>query len=106
MSGRFLHFGFNPHRRSVVPEKRMSMSDFQKGIEAYFDKTCEDWYRYGAQNYVVYTDVAAKDLANGLKAVQGFEQIACFATSFDPSDEDANGLMIQDFWDWLWKSRI
>jgi hypothetical protein len=65
-----------------------------------------DWYRYGAQNYVLWTDLPLADLAPDIVALPGYSNVYIFVSELPMTTSDAcNGLMPHRFWEWLQKPR-
>lgn len=100
---RFVHLGFNP-LGSSPPSVPYNVQLMQVAIENYLRQSASDWYRYGAQNYVVWTHEHVTELTTNLRQQPGLARIYIFATDFSPAT--ANGWMPHAFWDWLYKARV
>jgi hypothetical protein len=94
----FFHIGLKP------PPGTIFLVGIQKSLEAYLTSLNGDWFRYAAQNYVVWTNLDASELAQGIRGTNGLENLAMLITPFSP--ERANGFMPQEFWTWLNKARF
>jgi hypothetical protein len=92
---RFVHLGVNPRVGFVLP--------IRAKIETYLSGAVEDWYRFGAQNYVLWTNRGLVEIAQGLTSQPGLGDYYVFLTEF--SAADSNGMMPKEFWDWLYKAR-
>ena len=73
MTGRYVHLGINPQPGEEVampPAWNAALEDF---LTAHVD-----WYRFGAQNYVLCTDAELHALQEGIHALSGFEHMHLF----------------------------
>ncbi len=93
----FVHLGFNPGRVLSL--------NVNKQIENYLDSVADDWYRYAAQNYVVWTNKDVTSLSKELTQQAGLESLYVLATEFSRAPAHCNGMMPKKFWDWLNKPR-
>jgi hypothetical protein len=100
---RFVHLGFNPVGSSP-PSFFSDNQRMREAIESYLHQNAGDWYRYAAQNYVVWTHEGLSEFASNLRQQPGLQNIYLFVTEFSPVG--ANGWMPQAFWDWLFKPRV
>lgn len=94
----FYHIGIKPE---VFP---WSVNQIQKNLDAYLTSLNGDWIRYASQNYVVWTNLEALELANGIRAAQGLQTLVMLITPFHP--DWANGYMPPEFWQWLRRIRF
>ncbi len=92
---RFVHLGLNP--RTLLPR------DTHNKIENYLNAVAIDWYRYAAQNYVLWTNKDLASLTRELTQLPDLQNFYFLATEF--SRPQANGMMPQVFWEWLSKVR-
>ncbi|MFZ0640646.1 MAG: hypothetical protein WAM59_13210 [Candidatus Acidiferrales bacterium] len=92
---RFVHLGINP--RGILPIGTHAT------VEKYLDTAASDWYRYAAQNYVLWTNADVLALARGVTSLPGMSNFYVFVTEF--SHAAANGMMAREFWDWFNRSR-
>jgi hypothetical protein len=94
---RFVHVGINPKGAGIetlVPNA---------AIEAYLTANVPDWFRYAAQNYVLWTNLPVADVARQITNIGGLSQMYVFAVEFHATNQ--NGMMPQNFWNWLYKPR-
>ena len=99
---RFVHVGLNFRRILPAP----AVKTIHNCVQAYLDTLGGDWYRYAAQNYVVWTEKDPASLSREITQQPGLTNIYVLATEFNPSPYTANGMMPKVFWDWLHKQRI
>ncbi|HKW18261.1 MAG TPA: hypothetical protein VJO35_12205 [Terriglobales bacterium] len=92
---RLVHVGINPN--VIFPATR------REAIEKYFNTVATDWFRYGSQNYVLYTNAELDALTQGLTQLPGMQGAFVFATEISPFA--LGGMMPSQFWDWLNKPR-
>jgi len=65
-----------------------------------------DWYRYGAQNYVVWTAMELSELATQIAHLPGYANVYVLLTEVaNPGPMGSNGWMPVQFWNWLNKPR-
>jgi len=93
---RFVHVGVNP---------RDTLVGWNQVIENYLNNIAGDWYRYAAQNYVVWTDVDLGILSKGITGQPGLGSLYVLATEFTIGPAGCNGMMPKQFWDWLHQNR-
>lgn len=93
---RFVHLGINP--RALVFAIAVNSN-----VEAFLNKNAADWYRYGTQNYVVWTDIALADLADAIRKLPNMANSYVFASEMS---EERDGMMPKEFWEWLNKLRM
>lgn len=96
---RFVHMGVNPGTVFVLA-MRTPLEKFLEGSQE-----VQDWYRYGAQNYVLWTDADFVELANEITAQKGLGSVLVLLTEFSPGPQKCNGMMNPEFWKWLQKPR-
>jgi hypothetical protein len=94
----YYHVGIKP------PTFPLFIAGIHSLLDGYLNTLNGDWFRYASQNYVVWTSLAPSELANGIRATRGLENLILFITPFQPSW--ANGYMPQEFWNWLQKPRF
>ncbi len=90
---KLLHLGVNTRaasHRAVHPV-----------LEAYLNTLSGDWYRFGAQNYIVWTDKGPLEISREIIALPKFADFYIFATPF--SFASCNGMMPKEFWEWITK---
>ena len=92
---RFVHLGFNARGRYEP--------GVNKQIEGYLDSVARDWYRYGRQNYVVWTNRDLASLSKELTQLPGLALYFVLTTEF--SRTQINGMMAPQFWEWFNKPR-
>jgi hypothetical protein len=90
----YYHVGIKPPFLMLMPNQT---------FEAYLNTLKGDWFRYGGQNYIVWTHVTAQELAEGARNTKGLENLIILVTPF--VREMLYGYMPQDFWNWLAKPR-
>lgn len=95
---RFLHIGINPRQPMITGQIHASIQQFLNQVDG-------DWYRYASQNYVVWTNWAIADVAAGITRMPGLQNLYLLATEFQPLIHTCNGMMPQEFWQWLYKTR-
>jgi hypothetical protein len=94
---RFVHMGLNPRNLGSFDVS------VNKKIESYLDIVADDWYRYGAQNYVLWTNKELASLSWELTQQPGLEKLYVLTTEF--SRAQINGMMTPQFWEWFTKPR-
>jgi hypothetical protein len=94
MNWRCVHLGFNPKGSGDVSYLQFN---FNSHLEAHLTQTA-DWYRYGSQNYVVYTNATLDQLVIGIRTLPGFQNIYLFISELDARYW---GWMPPAFWTWL-----
>lgn len=106
MNNRFVHIGINPVG-AVARQNPQSPwpTDFNRRLESYLSNYSRDWYRYGSQNYVIWTNADLAQLSAGIAALPGFQSVYVFATEINMFG-GYNGWMPQAFWDWLKQYRF
>jgi hypothetical protein len=92
---RFVHIGINPN--VLFPASRRGV------IEKFFNTVATDWFRYGSQNYVLWTNADLEALTQGVTRLQGMERAFVLATEVTPFA--LGGMMPSQFWDWFHKLR-
>jgi hypothetical protein len=91
---RMVHVGFNP--RASVAEL---LTKAHTTIETYLTSLQGNWFRYGAQNYVVWTNKDLTELSKDIVALSGLNDFYVFVIEFDRGNY--SGLMPIQFWDWI-----
>jgi hypothetical protein len=101
-----VHLGINPiGALATVPGARPP-ANFWAVLEGYISRVSTDWFRFGSQNYVLWTEVDLAELGSAVKALPGFQNVYILATEFDPAAHKCNGMMTADFWNWLQRQRL
>lgn len=98
MIPRYVHLGINPiGGGSVITQPR----NWNRALEALLIQY-GDWFRFGVQNYVIFTAAELPFLANSIKALPGFKPVYFLLTELSGVDYlKANGWMDPKFWQWL-----
>jgi hypothetical protein len=101
---RFVHLGINPVGAIAGQPNAQWPPNLNAVLENYLNAAAGwDWFRYGAQNYVLWTDANLNDLARGIAALPGFQIVYVLVTEFTLSQ--CSGWEPQPFWQWLQQSR-
>jgi hypothetical protein len=102
---RFVHIGINPVGAVAGQPNAAWPPNFYPLLENYLSRlvTDNDWYRYASQNYVLWTDADVTEVARGVAALAGFQNIYVLVTEFTPAQ--CSGWMPLMFWNWLRKKR-
>jgi hypothetical protein len=103
---RFVHLGINPigavagAGQSAIwpPNFTIVLENYLSSVVVY-----NGWFRYGVQNYVVWTDADLNQLAQGVAALPNFGIVYVFATEFTLAQ--FGGWMPPLFWSWLQQPR-
>ncbi len=103
---RLVHLGVNPLGAVANVPGSGNPPNFTGSLESYIGLFATDWYRYGVQNYVIWTDADLTQLALGIQALPGFQQVYLLLTEFNPNVPACDGVMPADFWKWLHKPRF
>jgi len=90
----YFHVGIKPPLFMLMPNQT---------FESYLNTLNGDWFRYAAQNYVVWTHLSGKALADGAIKTKGLENLIILVSPFSP--ETLYGYMPQEFWNWFAKPR-
>jgi hypothetical protein len=108
MSWRYVHLGINPVGALASPQNPWPNwpTNFNLTVESYLRSLGGDWYRYAAQNYVVWTNWDITQLAQGLAGLPGFQNVYVLVTEMDLQFYKTNGWMPQKFWDWIYQFRL
>lgn len=89
---RFVHVGYNP--RAILP------IGVQPAIEECFGRNSSDWFRYSAQNYLLWSNVSCKEIVDSIINIPGLVGLYVFACDVTPQ---SYGYMPKEFWDWVKK---
>lgn len=100
---RFVHLGVNPVGAVAARAGTGWPPGFNLALQAYLTQLGCDWYRYAAQNYVIWTDLNLDEVAQGIAALPGFQFVYVLLTEFTPAQ--CSGWMPQPFWSWLARPR-
>jgi hypothetical protein len=95
---------YSYYHMGIKPQIPLFFRGIQKALEDYLSTLKGDWFRYAAQNYVIWTSLSPVELANGVRAQKGLENLVMLITPFQPSW--VGGYMPQEFWNWLQKQRV
>ncbi len=94
---RYVHLGINPDGASPITMP----PGWNRTLETLLTRHA-DWYRYGAQNYVLCTDAELSRLAALIRALPGFGSAYVLLTELAGQYGDkSNGWMDAKFWEWL-----
>lgn len=108
MRRRFVHLGLNP--MGTLGDAGREPPHFHKLLQRFLDEVDGaggDWFRFGSQNYVVWTSLSLDELAKGIHELEGFGSVYVLATEMlDTRTTACNGWMSSKFWDWLRKARV
>jgi hypothetical protein len=102
---RLVHLGINPLGSVASVPGSVNPPNFTQALETYIGRFAPDWFRYGAQNYVLWTDADLTHLATGIQALPGFQHVYLLLTEFNPRLPACDGMMSAAFWQWLYKPR-
>ena|SRR5437016_836198 len=105
---RFVHLGINPFGSGAAVPGATVPPNYTVVLEHYLDTLDApygDWFRYGSQNYVVWTSLAPDDLAKQIRNLPGFQNVYVLATEMGTTPVLCNGLMSKRFWEWLHRPR-
>ena len=106
MRNRFVHLGFNPLGAIAGQPSAAAPPNYHVALEYYLSHVCGDWYRYGSQNYVLWTAQELSDLATQIALLPGYSNFYVLLTEMSgPAPAQSNGWMPQRFWDWLNQTR-
>ncbi len=95
---RLVHLGINPIGSGTVWNQP---KDVNATLERLLSKH-GDWYRYAAQNYVLFTDANLTSLATEIRTLPGFQHSYCLLVeigNWDPNH--LNGWIDPKFWQWI-----
>ena len=106
MNNRFVHIGLNPVGAVATQDPPPTWpANFNRSLEAFLSRYSRDWYRYGSQNYIIWTNADLAQLSAGITAIPGFQNVYVLATEVNLFG-GYNGWMPQQFWEWLKKYRF
>ena len=107
MRFRYVHVGINPVGAIAAQAGASNPPGYPGSLQTYFASFGADWYRYGAQNFVLWTAMDLTALASGIAQLPGYGNVYVLMTEMAvPANfQLTNGWMPQAFWEWLHKSR-
>lgn len=104
MKPRFVHLGINPIGAVAHLATSAWPDNFFGRLEYLLNTHALDWYRYGAQNYILLTSITLEELTRLIVGMPGFQNVYVLATEIN--DLSATyGWMPQQFWNWISKHR-
>src|SRR5215472_9699379 len=95
---RFVHLGVNPGGNDPGKLFGLGVLAMQQRLEPYLTSLNGDWYRYAAQNYVVWTNRDLATLTREINNLPGFTDAFVLATAFNLDAQNCNGMIAQAFW--------
>jgi hypothetical protein len=106
MRYRYVHLGINPMGAIAGQPSAAPPAGYPEVLQQYLNSVADDWYRYGSQNYVLWTNLDLSDLATQIVRLPGYASVYVLAIEIaDPAPAGSNGWMPQQFWNWLRKPR-
>ncbi|HXM62960.1 MAG TPA: hypothetical protein VN950_19010 [Terriglobales bacterium] len=106
MNSRFVHLGINPVGAIASQPAPAPPDNLYARLEGLFDTHALDWYRYGSQNYLLFTSISLEDLTGMIVRMPGFQNVYLLLTETPEIQAlRCNGWMPMDFWQWLFKPR-
>jgi hypothetical protein len=102
---RFVHLGINPIGGAASNPGVVGWpQNYVLILENFLNSNVNgDWFRYAAQNYILWTDLDLNQLAAAIAAQPGFHVVYVFLSEF--TSAQFGGWMPKLFWDWLQQSR-
>ena len=105
MKPRYVHLGINPVGAVAHLPNAQWPANFLRHLEFYLAMFVGDWYRYGAQNYMLWTSADLAEMTKGIMRLPGFQNVYVLATEVADPYVAVNGWMPPQFWSWLHKPR-
>jgi hypothetical protein len=101
MKPRLVHLGINPVGAVAhLPTPASWPVNFFGRLQGLFDTHALNWYRYGSQNYVLFTSISKEEVTQLIAGMPGFQNVYVLMSEI-PDLNAFYGSMPQQFWSWI-----